>query len=225
MKRFGNLLWGLVFIVAGIIWGLNSLGIASINVFFDGWWTLFIIIPCFIGLFKEREKMGNFIGLIIGILLLLCARGILSFDMILKLALPSVLVLIGINIIFKDVISGRVNKKIKELNIDGLEEYCGTFSEQKVVLKDNEFRNAKLDAVFGSVKFDVSNCNITEDRVIKSSAIFGGISILVPSNVNVRVKSTSIFGGVNNKAENIRDNKLPIIYIDALCLFGGVDIK
>ena len=74
MKKFGNLLWGLVFIIIGIIWGINSLGIASINIFFTGWWTLFIIIPCFIGLFREREKMGNLIGLLIGIVLLLCSR-------------------------------------------------------------------------------------------------------------------------------------------------------
>ncbi|MDO4283454.1 MAG: LiaF-related protein [Clostridia bacterium] len=225
MKKFGNLLWGIVFIIVGIIWGINSLGIASINVFFNGWWTLFIIIPCFIGIFKEREKMGNFIGLVIGIILLLCCRGILSFNMILKLALPLILVFIGINIIFKDFISGKINQRIKELNTDGMEEYCGTFSEQKVTLRDNEFKNAKLDAVFGSVKFDFSNCNISEDGVIKTSAIFGGITIIVPSNVNIKIKSTSIFGGVSNKIERVRDNKLPTIYVDALCLFGGVDIR
>ena len=71
MKKIGNILWGIVFIALGIIIALNTLGVAKINVFFDGWWTLFIIIPCFIGLFKEREKTGNIIGLLIGIVLLL----------------------------------------------------------------------------------------------------------------------------------------------------------
>ena len=59
MKRFGNLLWGLVFIAIGIIIAVNSLGIAKINIFFDGWWTLFIIVPCFIGLFKNEDKSLN----------------------------------------------------------------------------------------------------------------------------------------------------------------------
>ena len=54
MKKFGNLLWGLVLIGLGLIIGGNALGITNINVFFDGWWTLIIIIPCFIGLFKDR---------------------------------------------------------------------------------------------------------------------------------------------------------------------------
>lgn len=225
MKKFGSLLWGLVFIAIGIIWGVNSLGIASINIFFSGWWTLFIIVPCFIGLFKEREKMGNLIGLLIGVFLLLCARGILSFDMILKLLLPVIFVLIGINIIFKDFISGKISKKIKEINSDGIEEYCATFSEQKVVLRDSEFKNAKLDAVFGGVKFDFVNCKITQDGLIKASSVFGGITILVPTNVNIKVKSSSIFGGVSNKYDRPYDNNLPTIYIDAHCIFGGVDIK
>lgn len=225
MKKFGNLLWGLVFIIIGIIWGINSLGIASINIFFTGWWTLFIIVPCFIGLFREREKMGNLIGLLIGIVLLLCTRGMLSFDLIIKLLLPAILVIIGINIIFKDIIAGKVSKQIKKINTDGTEEYCATFSEQKVILRDDEFKNAKLDAVFGGVKFDFTACNIKEDGVIKASAVFGGVNILVPPNVNIKVKSTSIFGGVSNKYERAYNKDLPTIYIDALCLFGGVDIK
>ena len=48
MNKISSLLWGLVFIIVGVIFGLNALDITNINVFFDGWWTLFIIIPCFI---------------------------------------------------------------------------------------------------------------------------------------------------------------------------------
>ena len=61
MKKFGNVLWGIVLIIIGLIIGGNALGIVNINIFFDGWWTLFIIIPCFIGLFKDDEKTGNLI--------------------------------------------------------------------------------------------------------------------------------------------------------------------
>ena len=50
MKKFGNILWGLVFIAVGLIIGLNAMGITNINIFFKGWWTLFIIIPSLINL-------------------------------------------------------------------------------------------------------------------------------------------------------------------------------
>ena len=62
MKKAGSVLWGIVLIAAGVIWALNEFNVTNINVFFDGWWTLFIIVPCAIGLFTEREKTGNIIG-------------------------------------------------------------------------------------------------------------------------------------------------------------------
>ena len=116
MKNFGNVLWGIVLIVIGLIVGGNALGIINVNVFFDGWWTLFIIVPCFIGLFKEREKTGNIIGLLIGIVLLLCCQNVLSFDIIWKLGLPLILIIIGISFIFKDTFNSKVNEKTEKLN-------------------------------------------------------------------------------------------------------------
>ena len=70
MKKVGSVLWGIVLIAAGVIWALNEFNITNINVFFDGWWTLFIIVPCAIGLFTEREKTGNIIGIAVGVFVL-----------------------------------------------------------------------------------------------------------------------------------------------------------
>ena len=36
MKIFGKLLWGVVFIVLGIVLGSNALGYTNIDIFFDG---------------------------------------------------------------------------------------------------------------------------------------------------------------------------------------------
>lgn len=73
MKNLGNVIWGILFIIIGLIVGLNAFGITKIDIFFDGWWTLFIIIPSFIGLIKDKEKTGSIILLLIGIVLLLSA--------------------------------------------------------------------------------------------------------------------------------------------------------
>ena len=53
-----NKIWGLILIAIGLVFGLNALEITNIDIFFDGWWTLFIIVPCFIGLITEREKFN-----------------------------------------------------------------------------------------------------------------------------------------------------------------------
>ena len=70
--KIENILWGILLIILGVIFGLNALEITNIDIFFSGWWTLFIIVPCFIGLFKESDKTGNIIGILFGIVLLLC---------------------------------------------------------------------------------------------------------------------------------------------------------
>lgn len=225
MKKIRNLLWGLVLIGIGIIWGLNAFDMIHINLFFRGWWTLFIIVPCFIGLFKEDGKVGNIIGILIGVGLLLGVRGVINLSIAVKLIVPIIFVLIGISVIFKDFGVKKVTKKIKDFTEEDLAETCATFSEQKVILRDNEFQNAKLDAIFGGVHFDIQACNIKENGYIKASAIFGGITIIAPSNVNVKVKSTSIFGGSENKLQDKYDPNNPTILVDALCLFGGVTVK
>ena len=85
------------------------------------------------------------------------------------------------------------------------------------------FEGAELTAVFGGIKCDLRNAVIDKDCAIQVSAIFGGIDILVPDNVNVKVSSNSIFGGVSNKTAVCQN--APTIYISGTCMFGGVDIK
>lgn len=226
MNKISKILWGLFFIVIGIIIGLNSLGLANIDIFFDGWWTLFIIIPCFIGLFDNTEdsKVGNLTGLVIGIALLLAARGMFSFAIIAKLILPLIFVTIGLSIIFNETIKGKITEKVKSVQKEGLDSIVATFAEQKVSKDDEDFRGVSLDSVFGSIVLDLRNSRISNEAVIKASSIFGGIEIILPTNVNVKVKATPIFGGVSNKISNKKENQ-NTLYIDAFCMFGGVDIK
>ena len=228
MKSFGNILWGIVLIVVGLIIGGNALGITNINIFFDGWWTLFIIVPCFIGLFKEREKTGNIIGLLIGIALLLCCQDILDFDMIWKLALPVVLIIIGISFIFKDTFNHKINEEIKKLNENRTKDggYCATFAGQNIKFDGEKFNGTELTAVFGGVKCDLTKAIIENDVVINATSVFGGIEIYVSDDVNVKIKSSSIFGGVSEKRKSdVKNENSHTIYVNATCIFGGVDIK
>ena len=225
MKRFGNLLWGLVFIALGIIIAVNTLGIAQIDIFFDGWWTLFIIVPCLINFIKGPTRMSNFIGLVIGIALLLCAQGVVTFSNIRKLIIPFIFVMIGLGFIFKDFFNSKINEKIKLLNKSGLKEYVATFGENKVDMSNEIFDGADLTAVFGGVELNLINSQIKDEQIVNATAIFGGITIKVPQNVNVKVKSTAIFGGVDNKMKNDKTDNIPTIYVNAFCMFGGVDIK
>lgn len=228
MNKFKNFLWGIVLIILGVILGLNALDITHINIFFDGWWTLFIIVPCFIGLLTEPGKTGNFIGLVIGVVLLLCCLNVLNFELVWKLLLPAILIIIGLSFLFKDSLHSKINKEIKKINQSKNKEneYCSTFSSQDVDYDDEVFQGANLTSVFGGLNLDLRKSTIKENQVINCSAIFGGIDIYVPKNVKVKVKSNSIFGGVDNhhKHDEKSEDK-HTLYINSTCLFGEVEIK
>lgn len=227
MKRISDIMWGLILIIIGVILGGNALDIFNINLFFEGWWTLFIIVPTFIGLVTERDKTGNIIGLIIGLLLLLSCRGLFDFKLIWKLIFPLIFVIIGLSLIFKNNINREVNEKIKKLNenLSSNDGYTATFSGQNLNFDGEEFKGSNLNAIFGGIKLDLRKAIINEDIVINASSIFGGIDIYIPDNCKVKIKSNSIFGGVsNNKKCNVDENSYTI-YINASCMFGGVEIK
>lgn len=226
MNNIKNILWGIVLVIIGVIIGLNTIGITDIDIFFDGWWTLVIIVPCFIGLFTNKDKTGNIIGLLVGIILLLGMQNIIDFNLIWKLLLPSIIVIIGLSLIFKNTFNSKINNEIKKLNNKNTKnnEYCATFSGQRIDFPNEEFKGATLNSVFGSITCDLREAKIKEDVVINASSVFGGIDIIVPDDVNIKIKSNSIFGGVNNKKKNNEDKKYTI-YVNASCLFGGVDIK
>lgn len=226
MKKAKNIIWGVILVAIGLIAGCNVLGIADINIFFDGWWTLFIIIPCLVGLITDNDKTDNLIGLIIGGGLLLICQDVLSFELVWKLLLPIILVIIGLSMIFKNTISSKVAKEIKKLNKenDKNNNYCAIFSGEKVNFDGQQFEGAEINAIFGGVKMDLRSANITSDVVISACAVFGGVDIFVPENVEVRVKSTSIFGGTSDKTKH-ESGASPVVYVDATCIFGGVDVK
>ena len=225
MIKISNILWGLVFIVAGVIFGLNALNITDINIFFDGWWTLFIIVPCFIGLFKDEDKSSNLIGLVIGICLLLGCINIIEFALIWKLMVPAILVMIGLSFIFKDTLNSKIKKEIKKLNKTETKEYCSCFSGQTIDFNNEEFKGCTISAIFGGVKCDLKNAIIKNDVVINATSIFGGITIYVPEGVNVKISATSIFGGVSDERKNKTKNNEYTIYINTTSMFGGIEIK
>lgn len=225
MKSLKNIVWGFVFLVVGILWGLNALEITNINIFFDGWWTLFIIIPSVVGIFKDENKTGNIIGIFVGVVLLLSCQDLIDFSVFWKLMLPIILIIVGLSFLFKDLFNNKINEKISKLNKNTDKSYCATFGSQNINFDNEKFEGCELTAVFGGVKCDLREAIVKEDTVINISAVFGGVDIYMPKDVKVKVSSTPIFGGVDNKYKNSKEDKIKTIYVNATCIFGGVDIK
>ena len=219
MKKSKSIIWGSILIFIGIVLGGNALELFSVDLFFDGWWTLFIIIPSLFGLVSDDDKTGSIIALIIGILLLLSCQNIIDFSVIWKLIVPIIIVGIGLSLILKNV-ADTTDSKVKKVS----GEEFATFSSQQIRVTD-EFKGTNLNAIFGGIDLDLREAKIKSDVSINVCSIFGGVDIKVPEGVKVKISSTSIFGGVDEKKKPKEDEKGHTIYVNATCIFGGVDIK
>ena len=122
---------------------------------------------------------------------------------------------------------GRNRGLIKsiEANGDDIKTGFAAFSGQDIRFDNEIFKGAELTAVFGGIKCDLRNAVFAEDTVINACSIFGGTDILLPDNVNVKVNSNSLFGGIDNKKhQNSKDNQYTV-YLNGTCIFGGVDVE
>jgi predicted membrane protein len=232
-NKFTNALWGLFFIVIGIGFAGNVLNIWDFQLFFDGWWTFLIIIPCFISMIQSGFGVGSTMGFIIGVLLFMNYQVDLNFD-IWQLIVPAILILIGLRIIFQSTFRRRSFHFNSTVNVEGQPnqtysgnnkpEYSAIFSGNRVHVTD-VFTGTNLNAVFGGLTLDLRDAVIQHDVEINATATFGGIDIFIPRGVKVKTNNVPIFGGVSNKAEQSNDPGAPTIYLNATCMFGGIDIK
>lgn len=80
--------------------------------------------------------------------------------------------------------------------------------------------------IFGGSDLDLSEAIFTQREVrIKIFCLFGGVNINVPENVNVVSKAFGIFGGVSNSAPSDADISAPIIIIEGVAIFSGINVK
>lgn len=225
-----SIIWGIVLVTLGVLLGGNAAGLFNFDLFFDGWWTLFIIIPCFIGLLTEKgARVGNMIGLGIGVLLLLSQQKVIPPEKFWDFIVPGIIIIIGLSLIFKNLLTKQFNDKVKEIKKGSKEDANGeeiaAFSGQNIDMDGEEFKNKKITAVFGGFKLDLRGAKIEKEAVVEASAVFGGIEIFVPEKSVVKIKSNSAFGGIKKSHKDSDDKDAPVIYINGSAVFGGIEVK
>lgn len=222
-----RILWGVVLVAFGVLFGLDVVDVIDMKELFEGWWTFFIIIPSIVSIITDREKIWGITGLFTGSVLFLACQDIIEDSAVIKLIIPFVIVIIGLKLIFKDLFNKEAKdakKKIAE-SVENIKEYAATFSGQSVDFSGEVFTSAKVNAVFGKMKCDLRNATISDGSVLGISGIFGSVDVLVPPDVNVKVSSTSIFGSVSDKRNTKPVSGAVTLHITGVCLFGGVDIR
>lgn len=229
MKRITYVIVGALLIACGVVYALNIFGITDISFSFNGWWSLFIIIPCLDGLLTSDNKIGSFIGLSIGVLLLLAAQNVFDFQMAWQIICAVIILAIGVKLIVKSVAPQNPKnqtacKSKNSANQDA--SHMAVCSEAIVDYSQKELEETKIGAIFGGAKCNFSNAVITPQSRINLLCVFGGAEIIVPKNVTIKSNAFCLFGGISDKRALEPSNAAnDVITINGFCIFGGADIK
>lgn len=236
MKKRSYIIIGIILIALGVIWVLRALGIADFSLFFDGWWTLFIIVPSVMAFFSDREKTLPAIGILGGVLMLLASREIIRWGLAWSLFPAGLIVILGISFIF----NGLGLKKRREATpqydenlppegerpkVSRSQEFASTFSSRTIDFSGTEFRNADVTAVFGSVTLDLRNALFGESAQVNVYVTFGAVTVLLPENVPANIRVVPVFGGASDKRPSKPAPDGRGVTLSGTVLFGGAVVK
>ncbi|MBQ8508342.1 MAG: hypothetical protein IJ493_00350 [Clostridia bacterium] len=212
-----NVVLGIILVIIGIGYVGNIFEVWNFKLFFPGWWTLFIIIPALVKLLRHGIKPFWLVLLAAGILLLLNAWGIVP-DVLYKLIVPLCVVGLGFAVIFRGKLSGK--------SVQGeMKSHIAVFGGSTPNYNGRPFYGAFATAIFGGVDLKLRDAHIADGAVIDALALFGGVDVLVPFDVNVEVTGIPLFGGIGEPKNRPHKPDQPTIYVNAVAIFGGVDVK
>ena len=229
MKRTSKIIGGIALVAFGIVWALELLNVISISL--EGWWALFVIIPCFINIFNDRHKAGAIIGCGIGILLLLAARGIIPWNDIWKYMLCLVAIVWGVALLFFNNRKHFDQRITKEQNVPvvagggKLHNIDVTFGKQDYSYDGQSFDGTDVHVSFGFVSLDLRDADIRDGAVISVDCSFGGIQIRIPKGVCVNNGIDTTFAGVDCDCCTQPTDGAKTLYLKGRCNFGGIEIK
>ncbi|MBO7101278.1 MAG: hypothetical protein J6V98_04575 [Bacteroidales bacterium] len=232
MNRTSRIICGIAFLAFGIGWMLELSNVIDINL--DGWWTLFIIIPCFASLFGNKSKSGPLIGLGVGILLLLATRDIVPWFDFWKYVVCLVAVVWGLSLIFgqKNGCSRKQSDRktvdeLKQINQDGrqIRQINVSFGKHLYEFSGQRFEGANVETSFGFTSLDLRGADMLDGAIVDVECSFGGMEIRVDKNICVKCAVESAFAGIECKSDTQPSEGIKTLYVKGNCSFGGIEIK
>ena len=202
-----NIFLGLILIIIGMIALLGSLNIIKFNMFFNGWWTVFIIVPSIVNMLEEKVNLGNTFSLLLGILLLLVMNDIITIGNVFKFVLPGLLIMFGIYVLFlttkKDNNSFLFSSKTLEL--------------------DKE--NNDINTLFSTVHVNIKKNN-KKNIFLKVDELFSEVIIHLPKDVKVITDASKLFADVIDCREyNNNDDYNCTLHIKINSICGDIVLK
>lgn len=217
-----RLIVGLVVIGIGILFLLSNLDIIDsvIPGFIFKWQSILIILGLIIFGTTSNRSTGI-------IMMLIGAIGLFPEFW------PLLLIGLGAYIIFRTGGFGNLKSTSpSESDESYSHEYLNEiaiFGGGKKYIHTENFRGGKLTAIFGGSEIDLLDSKLAEgNHVLDIFAMFGGSSLLIPTDWKVEMDLIPIFGGFSDnrrKDPNLVQPNDRILRVKGLVIFGGGEIK
>ena len=222
---------GVLVIAAGLLLLARNTGFLDTSisrVLFS--WEMLLIAIGIVNIFFRQSMWSGMILIGIGGFFLLVNFYHMPFNTW-QLFLPALIILVGLKMIFG---SSRLEKRIFQkpmftntVGSDDFFEDIAVFGGGERRIITPTFKGGRMVAAFGGSKVDLSHSNIVagERPMVEVVCIFGGSTLLVPSDWNVKVEVFNIFGGYADKRMLSQVDYNKTLIIKGITIFGGGEIK
>jgi predicted membrane protein len=224
-NNLNQIFWGIVIIVVGVLFLIQTMGLVQDFNF----WKYLPLLIIVLGLYqlianRFRAWIGPVVFILLGSFLLLASLGRISWSVFGNLIWPTILILIGLSLIFRRASAlddGYQTDEGQKFN------YFAIFSGQKQKVISLAFLNGELTVMFGGVEIDLTAAEIAAPPArIQATVLFGGADLFVPPHWDVRNDVVALFGGVDHKGSQKPPAKAtPDLILTGTVLFGGVTVK
>jgi hypothetical protein len=84
----------------------------------------------------------------------------------------------------------------------------------------------KVYALMGGVLLDFREASLFEgETVVEVVALMGGVTIVVPPEIDVQTDGTGLLGGFSSVSNLSKQADAPLLRIRGVAILGGVDVK
>lgn len=220
-----SLVFGLLVLGLGFAWLLRNFGMLSEEVWdviFS--WQMLLIAIGIVNISNDANRGIGWILIAIGGFFMISEYYDLptSFRHIFW---PALLIIIGLTLIFG---SSRIFKR-RDFTISKGEDFIeevAVFGGRDRVVNSQAFRGGKIVSVFGGSKLDLTKAELAEGNVeIEIVSIFGGSTLLIPTDWNVKLEVFNIFGGYGDKRIRGQVDFNKTVVVKGVAIFGGGEIK
>lgn len=221
-KNSGNYITGVILVVLGLVFLANQFDILNFGKVIGLLWPLLLI---YLGVRSFMRRPGVNIGGIILLLLglIFFVDNLEIFDFGMWNLWPLILVAVGIGMLFNSNRRSINTTSSESSSDDTFDDTIVFWGLDKKMLSRN-FKSGKITAIFGGAAINMREAEVVDGAVIDITAIFGGVEIKAPKNVNIINKGSGILGSfTSSDAESNAEG--PKLEIRGEAIFGGVEVK